>query len=173
VPRFLNAMAIVVSAVGHQSNSKPTTSSLSLTSLSFHMKFQRAGRCVSPAIAKPRPGAMARTLMQKDKPTTHQIVLRHLRSVYPRWVPAHELVKLETEWGFTGIDGDRRARELATNDARVRSEWHNCVQRADGTDIGEDKRFTYFRFVPSAHKPLTMEEFWDSLPASRVNEVVN
>jgi hypothetical protein len=107
------------------------------------------------------------------KLTHHQIVLRHLRQVYPRWVPAHELVKLETEWGFAGIDGDRRARELATNDKRVRPEWHGFVSRAEGANIGEDKRFTYFRFVPKTQKPRTMEEFWDSLPAQQANEAAN
>ncbi len=102
--------------------------------------------------------------MQQDKLTTHQIVLRHLRQAYPRWVPAHELVKLETEWGFTGIDGDRRARELATNDERVRPEWHNYVERADGTDIGEDKRFAYFRFVPRVTMQAMLDWF-NALPA--------
>jgi hypothetical protein len=80
--------------------------------------------------------------------------------------PAHELVKLTTEWGFTGIDGDRRARELATNDARVRPDWHGYVERVDGADIGEDKRFVYFRFVPRKQKAATMEEWFEALPAA-------
>jgi hypothetical protein len=79
---------------------------------------------------------------------------------------AHELVKLTTEWGFTGIDGDRRARELATNDARVRPDWHGYVERVDGADIGEDKRFVYFRFVPRKQKAATMEEWFEALPAA-------
>lgn len=102
------------------------------------------------------------------KVTHHQIVLRHLRKEYPRWVPAHELVKLETEWGFTGIDGDRRARELATNDPKVRKEWHNFVQREDGAAIGEDKRFTYFRFIPRVQQ-MTQEEFWNSISANNAS----
>lgn len=95
--------------------------------------------------------------------THHQIILRHLRAVYPRWVPAHELVKLQTEWGFTGIDGDRRARELATNDERVRKDWHNFVDRTDGAEIGEDRRFTYFRFRPREAKAPSLEVWFEQL----------
>jgi hypothetical protein len=73
-----------------------------------------------------------------------QIVLNYLQSIND-WVPSYQLTKLNTPWGFIGSQGDRRARELSTNDCPFAL--MNKVERADGCTIGKDKRFTYFRII--------------------------
>lgn len=47
-------------------------------------------------------------------------------------------------YGSTGSSGDVRARELARNDCPEKLK--NKVERAEGRDIGLDKRFTYYRY---------------------------
>jgi hypothetical protein len=61
-----------------------------------------------------------------------------------RWVSAPEMVKLDTPYGFVGSAGDVRARELARNECPKKLK--GKVERAEGRDIGLDKRFTYFRY---------------------------
>lgn len=43
--------------------------------------------------------------------TQHQIILKTLKD-FGDWVPSYQLVKTDTEHGFLGTSGDRRAREL-------------------------------------------------------------
>ncbi len=71
------------------------------------------------------------------------------------WVPAHELVKLETPYGYVGNSGDVRARELARNECPDKLK--GKVERAEGRDIGLDPRFAYFRYREPNREP-TVEE---------------
>jgi hypothetical protein len=77
-------------------------------------------------------------------PTRHHVILAYLWEEYPRWCAAPELIKLELPYGITGSSGDVRARELARGDCPDRLK--NKVERAEGRDIGLDKRFTYYRY---------------------------
>ncbi|MEK7992868.1 MAG: hypothetical protein AAB403_03590 [Planctomycetota bacterium] len=79
-------------------------------------------------------------------PTRHHVILAYLWEEYPRWVPAPELIKLELPYGITGSSGDVRARELARGDCPEKLK--GKVERAEGRDIGLDKRFTYYRYKP-------------------------
>jgi hypothetical protein len=74
----------------------------------------------------------------------HEIILAYLWEEYPRYIPAHELIKLELPYGITGSSGDVRARELARNDCPEKLK--NKAERVEGRDIGLDKRFTYYRY---------------------------
>jgi hypothetical protein len=47
--------------------------------------------------------------------TKHEIILAWLWE-QERWCAAHEIIKLDTPYGFVGSAGDVRARELARND---------------------------------------------------------
>ncbi len=75
--------------------------------------------------------------------TRHEVVVAYLFEE-ERWVAAPELIKLVLPYGITGSSGDVRARELARNDCPTKLQ--NKVERAEGRDIGLDKRFVYFRF---------------------------
>lgn len=68
--------------------------------------------------------------------TQSSIIKRYL-SQCNGWVPSYDLIKMSTDWGWIGSNGDRTARTLAINGE---------IERAKGKDIGKDKRFTYFRF---------------------------
>lgn len=70
-----------------------------------------------------------------------------------RWIPAHQLIKLDTPYGYVGNSGDVRARELARNECPDKLK--DKVERAEGRDIGLDKRFVYFRYKRKA-QPITM-----------------
>lgn len=45
--------------------------------------------------------------------TQNQVILAYLKDVND-WIPAYRLRGLNTSFGFTGHQSDRRARELAT-----------------------------------------------------------
>lgn len=48
------------------------------------------------------------------KPLTQsQIILKLLESKYPDYVYSYDLTKVNTKWGYLGLQGNRRARELA------------------------------------------------------------
>ena len=51
-------------------------------------------------------GGMAK-LNQKE------IIVRHLKTSYPDWIPAYKLCSIDTQFGWLGNQGDRRCRELA------------------------------------------------------------
>lgn len=78
--------------------------------------------------------------------TRHEIIVAYLWEE-DRWVAAHELIKLELPYGITGSSGDVRARELARNDCPERLK--GKVERAEGRDIGLDKRYAYYRYKPA------------------------
>lgn len=42
-----------------------------------------------------------------------EIVVRYLAARMGQWTPSYDLVKQETDWGYLGIQADRRAFELA------------------------------------------------------------
>lgn len=50
------------------------------------------------------------------------------------------LIKAIRPYGHTGSAGDVRARELARNECPEK--WQNMVERAEGRDIGLDRRYT-------------------------------
>src|SRR5216683_6942344 len=75
--------------------------------------------------------------------TLHETIVVYLWE-RDEWVPAHELVKLDTLYGYVGNSGDVRARELARNDCPEKLK--GKVERAEGRDIGLDPRFAYFRY---------------------------
>lgn len=93
----------------------------------------------------------------KAKTVHHAIVIR-LWEIWPHWAAGHELLKVKMPYApkdWVGNSGDVRARELARNDVKLittHPELANRVERADGRDIGLDRRFTYFRYKP---KPET------------------
>jgi hypothetical protein len=72
--------------------------------------------------------------------TKHEIILAWLWE-QERWRAAHEIIKLDTPYGFVGSAGDVRARELARNDCPKKLK--GKVERAEGADIGLDRRFAY------------------------------
>lgn len=51
--------------------------------------------------------------MTARKITQREMVVRFLASRIGTWTPSYQIVKQETEWGFLGIQADRRAFELA------------------------------------------------------------
>jgi len=70
------------------------------------------------------------------------------------WVPAHELSKLSTPYGYVGSAGDVRARELARGECSDRLK--GKVERAEGRDIGLDPRFVYFRYRCEVPRQLAL-----------------
>src|SRR3990167_1197266 len=88
----------------------------------------------------------------------HEIILAYLWEE-ERWVAAPELIKLELPYGITGSSGDVRARELARNECAEKVKGR--VERAEGRDIGLDKRFTYYRHVPQ-DRVLTHQEILEA-----------
>lgn len=75
--------------------------------------------------------------------TRHEVILAYLWEEQ-RWVAAPELIKLVLPYGITGSSGDVRARELARGECPERLK--GKVERAEGRDIGLDKRFAYYRY---------------------------
>ena len=47
------------------------------------------------------------------KPTQHELIVRYLLKHRGVWIPSHQLQQKQTEHGWIGSEGDRRARELA------------------------------------------------------------
>src|SRR4051794_23781938 len=47
------------------------------------------------------------------KRTLHDILTPHLAARSGEWIPSYRLSKQQTEWGWIGSSGERRARELA------------------------------------------------------------
>ena len=86
--------------------------------------------------------------------TRHHVIVAYLWEE-ERLVAAPELIKLELPYGITGSSGDVRARELARNDCP--DHLKGKVERAEGRDIGLDKRYAYFRYKHQERK-LTRQE---------------
>lgn len=61
------------------------------------------------------------------------------------WVPSYDLIKISTDWGWIGSNGDRTARKLAEE---------GIVERINGGEIGRDKRFVYFRLKERSQEKL-------------------
>ena len=47
------------------------------------------------------------------KLTQRELIVRYLAARIGEWTPSYDLVKKETELGYIGLQGDRRAQELA------------------------------------------------------------
>jgi hypothetical protein len=47
------------------------------------------------------------------KITQRELIVRYLAARIGEWTPSYDLVKRETEHGYIGLQGDRRAQELA------------------------------------------------------------
>jgi hypothetical protein len=71
------------------------------------------------------------------------------------WVPAHDLSKLSTPYGYVGSAGDVRARELARNECSDKLK--GKVERAEGRDIGLDLRFAYYRHQAAKLKQAALQ----------------
>jgi len=71
------------------------------------------------------------------------------------WVPAHELQKRSTPYGYVGSAGDVRARELARNECPEKLK--GKVEREERKNIGLEPRFAYYRFKRAAPKQLSMD----------------
>jgi hypothetical protein len=87
------------------------------------------------------------------KRTQHEILVMFLGDRRD-WVPAHELSKLLTPYGYVGSAGDVRARELARNECSDKLK--GKVERAEGREIGLDPRFAYYRFKQAAPTQLAL-----------------
>ncbi len=87
------------------------------------------------------------------KYTQHQILVMFLGDRRD-WVPAHELQKLSTPYGYLGSAGDVRARELVRNECPDKLK--GKVERAEGRNIGLDPRFAYYRFKRAAPKQAAL-----------------
>ncbi len=77
--------------------------------------------------------------------TQHEILVAFLWS-HKDWIAGYELPGRFTSYGHLGSSAEVRARELARNACAEKLQ--DKVQRAEGGDIGLDKRFTYFRYRP-------------------------
>ncbi len=88
------------------------------------------------------------------KRTQHEMLIMFLADQRGTWVPAHELSKLSTPYGYVGSAGDVRARELARNECPDKLK--GKVERAEGRDMGLDPRFAYYRYKQAAPKQLTL-----------------
>lgn len=49
----------------------------------------------------------------RSKMTQRELIVRYLAARIGVWTPSYDLVKRETELGYIGLQGDRRAQELA------------------------------------------------------------
>lgn len=49
----------------------------------------------------------------KNRLTQKELIVRYLASRIGEWTSSYDLVKKETELGYIGLQGDRRAQELA------------------------------------------------------------
>ena len=67
---------------------------------------------------------------------TQEVIIKKYLEQQREWVPSYELIKKDTDWGFLGSGADRAARSLAISGE---------INRARGSEIGKDKKFTYFK----------------------------
>ena len=49
----------------------------------------------------------------RSKMSQKEIVVRYLAARMGEWTPSYQIVKQDTDWGWLGIQADRRALELA------------------------------------------------------------
>jgi len=95
-------------------------------------------------------------MTQKEK------VMRYLAQNLNKWIPSYELVKATTEAGYTGLQADRRAFELA------KVGYYDSPTRRYKVSRRKNGRYTEFRAsVDEFDLPTTlkaMEDWFISLP---------
>jgi len=91
--------------------------------------------------------------MKPKKPkkiSQKQMVLNTFAMAAGEWVPSHQIIKVQTEWGYIGTSGDRRAREMAELDPETGENLHVIFMagRPYVVEKKETKVCEIFRFVP-------------------------
>lgn len=75
----------------------------------------------------------------RSKMTKKEIIVRHLYANKGNWIPSYDLVKLNTEWGYTGLQADRRAFELAQDGSFSSPNFKYYIEAQ------RQGKYTYFR----------------------------
>ena len=63
------------------------------------------------------------------KMTQRELIVRYLAAQMGTWIQSYDLVKKETELGYIGLQGDRRAQELAEEGFYNSPNFHYIIQR--------------------------------------------
>lgn len=77
--------------------------------------------------------------------TQKDLILEVLLRNSDDWIVSHQLIKTDTPWGYIGIDGLRRCRDLVAE---------GKIESKLGREIGKDPRFVYYRIK----KLVTLDE---------------
>ena len=83
--------------------------------------------------------------MARNKITQTELVVRILAAKMGTWVNSYELVKCETPFGFTGLQADRRAFELAEEGHWDSPNNRYFIESRGPRQNGNPTKYTQFR----------------------------
>lgn len=84
------------------------------------------------------------------KPTQRELIVRYLVGRMGEWSPSYDLVKKETEHGYIGLQGDRRAQELAEEGYYDSKNYRYFIER---TRIGKYAMYRVSRKEKIVYQP--------------------
>lgn len=79
------------------------------------------------------------------KITQREIVVRVLAKDMGNWVSAFNLQKVQTEWGWLGVDADTRAHELARDGTYKSPNFTYYIEHRAPRENGNPTKYAQFR----------------------------